>query len=151
MNNLFQKLNDIFELFRYIFEDDVDVMKTLSYNYEKELNKKLNCIPISYIPKVLEVIDMIYEGINCINMNALLNYLNKYNVCAHFNSYEFIDNFIKTNVTMPSYTASLAVSTLLENFKQIFSCIDKIVTNPSKYLQKTLNQKSHFDILRDVK
>ena len=150
MNNLFQKLNDIFKLFRYIFEDDVDVMKTLSYNYEKELKKRLNCIPISYIPKVLEVIDMIYEGIGCINMNALLNYLNKYNVCAHFNSYEFIDNFIKTNVTM-SYTVSLAVSTLLQNFKQIFSCIDKIVTNPSKYLQKTLNQKSHFDILRDVK
>ena len=150
MDNLFQKLNDIFELFRYMFEDDIDVMKTLSYNYEKELKNKLNCIPISYIPKVLEVIDMIYEGINCINMNALLNYLNKYNICAHFNSYEFIDNFIKTNVTM-SYTASLAVSTLLQNFKQIFSCIDKIVTNPSKYLQKTLNQKSHFDILRDVK
>ena len=150
MDNLFQKLNDIFELFRYIFEDDVDVMKILSYNYEKELKNKLNCIPISYIPKVLEVIDMIYEGISCINMNALLNYLNKYNICAHFNSYEFIDNFIKTNVTM-SYTTSLAVSTLLQNFKQIFSCIDKIVTNPSKYLQKTLNQKSHFDILRDVK
>lgn len=150
MNNLSQKLNDIFELFRYIFEDDVDVMKTLSYNYEKELMNRLNCIPISYIPKVLEVIDMIYEGISCINMNALLNYLNKYNICAHFNSYEFIDNFIKTNVTM-SYTTSLAVSTLLQNFKQIFSCIDKIVTNPSKYLQKTLNQKSHFDILRDVK
>ena len=150
MNNLSQKLKDIFELFRYIFEDDVDVMKTLSYNYEKELKNKLNCIPISYIPKVLEVIDMIYEGISCINMNALLNYLNKYNICAHFNSYEFIDNFIKTNVTM-SYTAGLAVSTLLQNFKQIFSCIDKIVTNPSKYLQKTLNQKSHFDILRDVK
>ena len=120
MDNLFQKLNDILELFRYIFEDDVDVIKTLSYNYEKELKKRLNCIPISYIPKVLEVIDMIYEGISCINMNALLNYLNKYNICAHFNSYEFIDNFIKTNVT-------------------------------SKYLQKTLNQKSHFDILRDVK
>ena len=150
MDNLFQKLNDIFELFRYIFEDDVDVMKILSYNYEKELKKRLNCIPILYIPKVLEVIDMIYEGISCINMNALLNYLNKYNICAHFNSYEFIDNFIKTNVTM-SYTAGLAVSTLLQNFKQIFSCIDKIVTNPSKYLQKTLNQKSHFDILRDVK
>ena len=150
MDNLFQKLNDIFELFRYMFEDDIDVMKTLSYNYEKELKNKLNCIPISYIPKVLEVIDMIYEGIGCINMNALLNYLNKYNICAHFNSYEFIDNFIKTNVTM-SYTVSLAVSTLLQNFKQIFSCIDKIVTNPSKYLQKTLNQKSHFDILRDVK
>ncbi len=150
MDNLFQKLNDIFELFRYMFEDDIDVMKTLSYNYEKELKNKLNCIPISYIPKVLEVIDMIYEGISCINMNALLNYLNKYNICAHFNSYEFIDNFIKTNVTM-SYTAGLAVSTLLQNFKQIFSCIDKIVTNPSKYLQKTLNQKSHFDILRDVK
>ena len=150
MDNLFQKLNDIFELFRYIFEDDVDVMKILSYNYEKELKKRLNCIPILYIPKVLEVIDMIYEGISCINMNALLNYLNKYNICAHFNSYEFIDNFIKTNVTM-SYTTSLAVSTLLQNFKQIFSCIDKIVTNPSKYLQKTLNQKSHFDILRDVK
>ena len=150
MDNLFQKLNDIFELFRYMFEDDIDVMKTLSYNYEKELKNKLNCIPISYIPKVLEVIDMIYEGISCINMNALLNYLNKYNICAHFNSYEFIDNFIKTNVTM-SYTAGLAVSTLLQNFEQIFSCIDKIVTNPSKYLQKTLNQKSHFDILRDVK
>ena len=150
MNNLFQKLNDILELFRYIFEDDVDVMKTLSYNYEKELKNKLNCIPIWQIPEVLEVIDMIYEGISCINMNALLNYLNKYNVCAHFNSYEFIDNFIKTNVTM-SYTVSLAVSTLLQDFKQIFSCIDKIVTNPSKYLQKTLNQKSHFDILRDVK
>lgn len=150
MNNLSQKLNDIFELFRYIFEDDVDVMKTLSYNYENELKTRLNCIPISYIPKVLEVIDMIYEGIGCINMNALLNYLNKYNICAHFNSYEFIDNFIKTNVTM-SYTVGLAVSTLLQYFKQIFSCIDKIVTNPSKYLQKTLNQKSHFDILRDVK
>ena len=150
MNNLSQKLKDIFELFRYIFEDDVDVMKTLSYNYEKELMNRLNCIPISYIPKVLEVIDMIYEGISCINMNALLNYLNKYNICAHFNSYEFIDNFIKTNVTIP-YTVSLAVSTLLQDFEQIFSCIDKIVTNPSKYLQKTLNQKSHFDILRDVK
>lgn len=150
MNNydlLSKKLDEIFDLMRYIFEDDVDITKLLSNEYKLKLSKKLNRIPNSYTPKVLEVVDMTYEAIGCINIVMLLDFFNKYNINVQFNSFKFVNKILDMNKDI-SNAVRIVVSSLLTDLQNVFICIDKIVDKPSLYLSKIIKRtKKSDDIL----
>lgn len=153
MNNyelLSKKLDEIFNLMRYIFEDDVDIIRLLSDEYKLKLSKKLNRIPNSYTHKVLEVVDMIYEAISCINIIMLLDFINKYNINLQFNSFKFANKVLDMNKEL-SNAVRIVVSSLLTDLQNVFTCIDKIVDKPSLYLSKIVKRtKETDDILSNI-
>lgn len=143
---LCKEFHKIIEFTRSIFEDDIRIQKILSIEYENVIWSKLKLIPIVYIPDVLKITNMVIEGLQCIDINAVILFLTKYNLSAKFDSKQFILEFVSNTDMISPKIASLILN-LLEVCDKLFICFNILINDPLKYLSK-LYKKETVDLLK---
>ena len=123
--------NNIARLFgfvRTIFENDINVKKTLSSDYEANITKRLLDIPKEYRVKMNKILVLFIAMVESIDFERFAEELGQ--LTFNISSYDMFQGLVVSNTT--KLERGFAMN-LLEQMRTLLVCLDLVVANPRRY------------------
>ena len=123
--------NNIARLFgfvRTIFENDINLKKALSTDYEATVTKRLLELPKEYRVKMNKILVLFIAMIESIDFERFAEELGQ--LSFNISSYKMFQGLITANTT--KLERGFAMN-LLEEMKTLLLCLDLVVANPRRY------------------
>ena len=123
--------NNIARLFgfvRTIFENDINVKKTLSSDYEANITKRLLDLPKEYRAKMNKILVLFIAMVESIDFERFAEELGQ--LTFNISSYDMFQGLVVSNTT--KLERGFAMN-LLEQMRPLLVCLDLVVANPRRY------------------
>ena len=123
--------NNITRLFgfvRTIFENDINLKKALSADYEATVTKRLLELPKEYRVKMNKILVLFIAMIEAIDFERFAEELGQ--LSFNISSYKMFQGLVTANTT--KLERGFAMN-LLEEMKTLLLCLDLVVANPRRY------------------
>lgn len=123
--------NNITRLFgfvRTIFENDINLKKALSMDYEATVTKRLLELPKEYRVKMNKILVLFIAVVESIDFERFAEELGQ--LSFNISSYKMFQGLITANTT--KLERGFAMN-LLEEMKTLLLCLDLVVANPRRY------------------
>lgn len=149
--SLEETIKSTINLFRYIFEHDKALLKTIDESYEKILLEDLTFVPKDVEQYVLNYVNMVTTAYQCFDIQRFNNILNSMPNEAfpqfNMNSYElFTQGLSKINL---SKVDKARVTNMVSKFRPLFVCFDRIINN-TKFAINRLAERSSIHSFDDL-
>ena len=149
--SLERTLTELLMLFRYIFDNDRNMLAKIDKHYEAILIQELKHIPnevASYIQTYIDIIKSAYMCFDVIKFNNILtsfaiNAFPEFNLDSHA---LFVQGVNKLDMSNDN---KARIKNLTTKFKPIFLCLDKLINNFKHTIKKLAarNDVNAFDSL----
>ena len=123
-----KNISTIFSFVRTIFDNDINMKKALSSEYEDVVIKRVSGIPKEYRDKINKFFVLTIALIESVDFEKFAEHLGT--LSFHLNSIEMLQEYVNT---IESDFKRNAAKKLVEDLRILLICLNRVVDNPKKY------------------